>query len=73
MARNRAVGRSRGARRTPRVGIAAGGRRFDTPARVAFLHAANDNRPQGRRRLVLRIAAAFAVGVLLAAGTLLAG
>jgi len=72
VARHRAVGTPRGARRAPRVGIAAGGRRFDTPARVAFLHAANDNRPEGRRRLVLRIAAACAVGVLLA-GALLAG
>ncbi|GJL89059.1 MAG: hypothetical protein DHS20C03_27680 [Minwuia thermotolerans] len=71
MARNRALGRSRGARRAPRVGIAAGGRRFDTPARVAFLHAANDNRPQGWRRLVMGIAVVSVVGLVLA-GTFLA-
>ncbi|MDF1734891.1 MAG: hypothetical protein P1U37_06370 [Minwuia sp.] len=66
MARNRAVGTTRGARHAPRVGIAAGGRRFDTPARVAFLHAANDNRPTGRRRLLIGIAAACALGIVLA-------
>ena len=52
MARHRrAHGRTRGARRAPRVGISSGGRRFDTPARTAFLHAANDNRPRGWARV----------------------
>lgn len=71
MARNRATSRSRGARRAPRVGIASGGRRFNTPARVAFLHAANDNRPRGRHRLWGTAAACGIAAALLAALLLL--
>ncbi|MDF1719520.1 MAG: hypothetical protein P1U65_02495 [Minwuia sp.] len=65
MARVRASKHPRGAR-APRVGISAGSRRFDSPARVAFLHAANDNRSTSRTRL-FRIVAVTACGVAMIA------
>lgn len=65
MARNRASRHPRGAQHAPRVGISAGSRRFDTPGRVAFKRAANDNRSTGRaRRLGIALAVATGVAVI---------